>query len=65
MLLNDVCRCEGDMHLPTTGRWLCEKRESCARYVERNTGGERTPHGQYLCDDGDMFIPVENQHEKR
>jgi hypothetical protein len=60
MLPNDVCRCEGWRE--TQGQKVvcyCPRRRECARYVERNAGGERTPHGQYLCDDADMFIPVD------
>jgi hypothetical protein len=60
MLLNDMARCHGDTHLNTTGRWLCDKRETCARYVERNTGGPRTMQYAYLCLYGaDLYIPVE------
>ena len=33
-LPNDVCRC----HDAT-----CTKRQRCERYLQRNTGGERTP----------------------
>ena len=59
-LLNDVARCQGDTHLPTTGRWICDRRETCARYVERNTGGERTPNFAYLClNDESSYISTE------
>lgn len=62
-ILNDMARCDGEK---VVGRFvdertqaICEKRETCARYVERNTGGPRTPHHHYLCDEGDMYIPAE------
>ena len=51
-LLNDVCRCH-DCN--------CEARETCARYAERNTGGDNTPHTETFQNrDGscDSFIPV-------
>ena len=52
-LMNDMARCMGDMHLPTTGRWICDRRETCARYVERHQGGPRTMTYAYLCSEGD------------
>lgn len=52
-LLNDVARCQGEKII---GRFVdepiavkCNKRETCARYVERHTGSERTPNYAYLC----------------
>ena len=34
-LANDICRCHDE---------TCKDRFKCLRYLERNTGGERTPH---------------------
>lgn len=60
MLLNDMARCMGSKDLRHNVIALCDRRETCARYLERGSGGPRTPHHPYLCDDeGDMFIPVE------
>lgn len=38
-LLNDICRCHDSG---------CPERETCARWTERDSGGERTPHAQSL-----------------
>lgn len=65
-LLNDMARCQGVNkidHDKTNGvyfSWICTHRKHCARYVERNRGDARTPRHQYLCEEGDMYIPVEN-----
>jgi hypothetical protein len=42
-LPNDYSRCEGE-HLT-----ICIRREKCQRYLDRGTGGERTPHHKQLC----------------
>lgn len=53
-LTHDTCRCLG--LLPgLTAEQRCAKRDSCARYTERWTGGERTPHAQWLCPGADDF----------
>ena len=54
-LPNDYTRCSG---------LNCALRETCARYVLRGTGGDRTPHTDRACGlaDGrviDGFIPME------
>jgi hypothetical protein len=54
-LPNDVSRCEGEYLT------ICPRRENCRRYLDRGTGGERTPHHPHLCDGrpGYLFyIPV-------
>jgi hypothetical protein len=67
MLLNDMARCEGQKYdqerrCAAWPIYVCNRRETCARYVERNTGGPRTMSYSYLCDlqktAGDMYIPV-------
>ena len=60
MLANDVCRCDGSKETIDQKVVVhCARRRECARYVERHTGGERTPHHHYLCDAlGETFIPV-------
>ena len=58
-LLNDVCRCLGEQ----PGIHTCARRATCARYVERDTRGTRTPFSTCLCPGLDdyyqFFIPVE------
>lgn len=58
-LPNDVARCLGEQK----GIHTCTRRETCVRYVERNTGGERTPFNSCLCPGLDdyyqFFIPIE------
>lgn len=56
-LLNDVTRCQGRD---------CGLRETCARYVLRSTGGERTPQTERVCGlNGsrivDGFIEIEKE----
>lgn len=62
-LLNDMARCMG--YLNVNGEeYQCEKRETCARYVERRQGGPRTGRFAYICLDGvDEYIPVEKPNE--
>ena len=56
-LPNDVTRCRG-----VWKHGLCSKREDCARYIERDTGGDRTPFALCMCPGLDgywqFFIPV-------
>ena len=56
-LPNDTSRCRG-----VWKHGLCSRREECARYIERNTGGERTPQSVCMCPGLDEywqhFIPV-------
>jgi len=40
-LPHDYCRCQG---------WECDKRESCARYTNRDDLGTRTQVMRRLCD---------------
>ena len=58
-LLNDVCRCLGEQREIHT----CARRATCARYTQRDTGGERTPFAECLCPGLDdyyqFFIPLE------
>lgn len=57
-LPNDVSRCRG-----VWKHGLCSKREECARYTLRDTGGDRTPFAVCMCPGLDgywqFFIPVE------
>lgn len=64
-LLNDMARCEGGEQLLPTGTYApCYRRETCARYVERYTGGPRTMTYAYLCSEGDdSYIPAEKPHD--
>ena len=39
MLKGDICRCHDDG---------CPEKDSCARYVFRNTGHDQTPHAASL-----------------
>lgn len=64
MLANDMARCEGEKSTPDERYlWVCYRRETCARYVERDTGGPRTMQYAYLCDEDDMYIPAEKPNE--
>jgi hypothetical protein len=47
-LANDICRCLGLLPAPD-GVQRCTKRDECARYVQRHTGGDRTPMAQWMC----------------
>ena len=62
-LPNDYSRCKGE-HLT-----ICTRRETCQRYLDRGTGGERTSHHPHLCDGlpgYQFYIPViEVKDEKR
>ena len=51
-LTNDTCRCLGEQ----TGIHTCARRESCARYTMRNTGGPRTPYSMCLCPGLDSYF---------
>lgn len=57
-LPHDVCRCYG-LSKVTNGA-PCPKRDQCARYVERENGGN-TPYAGRLCytSDYNNMIPVE------
>lgn len=65
MLANDVSRCLG-IYTSELGDTRCERRETCARYVERHSGGERTPFNQWCCPTLDdyfgAYVPVEGLH---
>ena len=54
----DVCRCMGQ----AKEGGPCEKRDECARYLEMETGGHRTPYTASMCawSDGEYeyFITV-------
>jgi len=58
-LPNDVTRCLGEQK----GIHTCTRRETCARYTLRNTGGPRTPFSAFLCPGLDdyfqSYIPTE------
>lgn len=58
-LTHDTCRCLGEQPRIHT----CTRRESCARYTERNTGGPRAPFVRCLCPGQDdyfqHYIPIE------
>ena len=59
-LLNDVSRCLGSLEEPASYR-ICERRQSCARYVQRNASGERTPITNMICrGEVDLYIQEEN-----
>lgn len=61
-LLYDIARCQGALEDKTTGYanvWTCDRRETCARYIERNQGGPRTMTHANLCSEGgDSYILV-------
>lgn len=61
MLLNDMARCIGEKPAHFMNYGVCTRRHECARYTERNSGGPRTMMYAYLCDDGDMYIPVKKE----
>lgn len=64
-LLNDVGRCFGMHHANLESSFTCDRRETCACYVERNQGGPRTMTYAYLCGDGDdNYIPAEKDRDK-
>jgi hypothetical protein len=55
-LLNDDSRCLGSTEESGIYR-ICDRRQTCARYVQRNTGGERTPITNMICrGEVDLFI---------
>ncbi len=47
ILLDDVGRCLGQDHLNPSR--ICPHRAQCERYLNRATGGPRTPHYSHLC----------------
>lgn len=57
LLPNDVVRCHGEYVAKyETEPRICMLRETCARFVQRNTGGERTP-SSLICQYGvDAYI---------
>ena len=65
-LPNDDSRCEGELEEPAPDReskmrTICHRRETCQRYLDIGTGGERTPYHPLLCSGrpGYLFyIPV-------
>ena len=64
-LTNDTCRCLGEQ----TGIHTCTRRETCARYTQRNTGGPSTPYSSWLCPGPDHFyqshIPIKSEMEPK
>ena len=63
-LPNDIGRCQGSKDLRHNVIAICDRRETCARYVERHTGSERTPNFAYLCIEGDdSYIPAEEPND--
>lgn len=68
MLLNDMARCQGlyrtEIMAGVDHSWVCKRRNTCARYVERNQGGPRTMTYAYLCSEGDdSYIPAEKPND--
>lgn len=56
-LPNDVSRCLGEKKITDEMNGICLHRKSCARYIQRNTGGELTPYHIFLCQNGmDAYI---------
>ena len=55
-LPNDITRCMGLLPAPNGLTQRCSKRDTCQRYTERTTGGERTPTAQWLCPGLDGFF---------
>ena len=47
MLKNDECRCTNPD---------CDKKESCLRYIERKSGGVRTPSMPQMCFRDEKFF---------
>jgi hypothetical protein len=62
-LPNDVGRCLGLSVVGSKiGTIVCDRRKTCARYLQRNTGGERTPYTTMMCHDGvDAYIRQEGK----
>ena len=64
MLPDDVARCLGVWRSPK-GDVFCTKREECARYIHRETGGKWTPAAAWLCPTPDdfygAFLPVKEE----
>jgi hypothetical protein len=51
-LAYDITRCAGGKHSP------CPERETCARYIERENLGMRTPVMLQVCDKTENKIEV-------
>jgi hypothetical protein len=62
-LPNDVGRCLGlSVVGGKTGTIVCQIRHTCARYLQRDTGGERTPKQNMICHhEVDAYIRQENK----
>ena len=54
-LAYDVTRCMGLMPAPNGLTQRCSKRDTCQRYTDRATGGDRTPVAQWLCPGHDDY----------
>lgn len=50
----DTRRCLGLLPTPT-GEQRCTRRNTCARYTQRHTGGEATPFVQWACPGPDSY----------
>ena len=66
-LPNDYSRCLGlSVVGGKTGTIVCQIRHTCARYLQRDTGGERTPYTTMICHDGvDAYIRQEGKDDQR
>jgi hypothetical protein len=64
-LPNDVSRCLGEKKITDEMNGICLHRKSCASYVQRNTGGERTPITTMICRPHgmDMYIRQEGKDD--
>jgi hypothetical protein len=64
-LPNDYSRCLGLSVVGSKiGTIVCERRATCARYVQRNTGGERTPTMAMICHhEVDAYIREEKDND--
>lgn len=58
-LLNDMARCMGYLNV-NNDPLLCDKRETCARYLECKQGGPNTRIYAHICFfEPHMYIPAE------
>ena len=55
MLSDHTVRCEGVWSTPK-GESICGKRDTCARYTQREKRGQFTPLASWLCPTPDEFF---------
>lgn len=64
MLPNSFCRCQGRKSIKNAFMWPCHRRDTCARYVYRNSFCDKDDlapklYHNYLCNETDSYIPVD------